>query len=181
MFELNDNLDIKIAKDIGPQKRSAIIIDNFYKNPDEIRELALQQSVDGNRELCGGLPGTRIFVDTMEVQQNLSALLTDLCFDINIWGRAPKYIPFQEELSNLRFLVNVVNDETLLKHPTGIIPHQDFYEDVPYDIHLNSEFGAVIYLNTPEECAGGTSLYSLNGEMTVPRIDNPHIPVIQMD
>jgi len=176
MFELSDELEIKIATNIGPQKRSAVVIDNFYKNPDEIRNLCLESHRSSNKELCSGLPGTRVFLDLPEVKDNLTELLLDLCFDTNIWVKQPEIQSFLHKLSKMRFLCNVIDDESLLKRPFGIIPHQDYYSNAPTDMHLNNQFGAVIYLNTPEECAGGTSLYSLNGEMTVPRLDNPYIP-----
>ena len=31
------------------------------------------------------------------------------------------------------------------------------------------EYGANIYLNTPEECAGGTAWYSFDGKMSIPK------------
>ena len=42
MFEVNPELEITAITDIGPEDRSAIVIDNFYANPDEVRNLALK-------------------------------------------------------------------------------------------------------------------------------------------
>ena len=42
MFEVNPDLEITAITDIGPEDRSAIVIDNFYANPDEVRNLALK-------------------------------------------------------------------------------------------------------------------------------------------
>ena len=36
MYEINDG-DILVATDIGPQKKSAMIMDNFYKDTDSVR------------------------------------------------------------------------------------------------------------------------------------------------
>ena len=60
------------------------------------------------------------------------------------------------------------------------IPHQDYWEGDPNDDQLNVfgdvktslqylhlQFGSVVYLNTPDECAGGTNLYSYKGEMSI--------------
>ena len=41
MFDLSDDLEVKVLKDIGPQKKSVVVIDNFYKDPDSIREMIL--------------------------------------------------------------------------------------------------------------------------------------------
>ena len=38
MFEVNEKLDITVVSDIGNEKRCALIIDNFYKDPDSIRD-----------------------------------------------------------------------------------------------------------------------------------------------
>jgi hypothetical protein len=53
-----------------------------------------------------------------------------------------------------------------------MIPHQDYWEDLPSE-NPKLQFGSVIYLNTPEECAGGTNLYSYNGEMTISSEEKP--------
>ena len=42
MFEVNPECEITAITDIGPDDRSAVVIDKFYKNPDEIRQLALK-------------------------------------------------------------------------------------------------------------------------------------------
>ena len=62
-------------------------------------------------------------------------------------------------------MFNVTNDTYLKKNPLGIIPHQDYWQDEKPTF----QFGSVIYLNTPDECAGGTNLYSRNGEMSIPK------------
>ena len=69
MFEINENLDINVIRNI--KGRSAVIIDNFYKNPDEIRELALSQKASRDGDLTSGLPGKRCFVEIPEVKENL--------------------------------------------------------------------------------------------------------------
>lgn len=177
MFEVNDELDVKIAVDIGPQKKRAVVIDNFYKNPDEVRQLCLDSkkiTPEENPELISSLPGNRVFVDTREVQYNLEKVFFMLCFDPDLWERPFDVNYFQAEWDKTGFMCNVINDSTLLRNPNGIIPHQDSY---PMRMNLQGQFGSVIYLNTPEECAGGTNLYSFNGQMTLPDRGRTGIPV----
>ena len=40
MFELNPMMDITAVVDVGPDNRSAMVIDNLYENPEEVRKLA---------------------------------------------------------------------------------------------------------------------------------------------
>ena len=42
MFELNPQCEVTAVIDIGPDNRSAMVIDNFYQNPHAVRELALK-------------------------------------------------------------------------------------------------------------------------------------------
>ena len=37
MFEISDKLEVIAITDVGPDKRNCMLIDNFYKNPDEVR------------------------------------------------------------------------------------------------------------------------------------------------
>ena len=57
MFEINDG-DILVATDIGPQKKSAMIMDNFYKDPDSVRELCLKSKEVASAD-NSDLPGPR--------------------------------------------------------------------------------------------------------------------------
>ena len=58
MFELNNDLDIKIAK---VNEATVVVVDNFYKKPDEVRELALSLGTSDDPSKTGGLPGIRSF------------------------------------------------------------------------------------------------------------------------
>ena len=60
MFELSENIDVSI-KTVGPQAKRIVIADNFYKNPDEVRDLALKLDAVRDPALINGLPGSRIF------------------------------------------------------------------------------------------------------------------------
>jgi len=186
MFEPNEDAEVKVSKNI--KGRSAVIIDNFYKNPDEIRELALSLKYSDESDLIGGFPGMRGSLDTLEVKEKLYETYLNLCSNKSIWKNAdyhrnpPWYHSsvakgerfFNENLfsrnwDQVGFLVNVLNDTTLKKFPVGIIPHQDFWEADPHhDGCPEFQFGSVIYLNTQDECAGGTNLYSHKDEMSIP-------------
>jgi hypothetical protein len=168
MFETNENAEIKVIENI--KGRSAVIIDDFYKNPDEVRDLALSlEYKDRNvSSLVGGFPGSRSFLDTLEVKEKLYETYLDLCTD-KLWeipGRGRlNLIDFNSNWNKQGFMVNVTNDDLLIKDPLYIMPHQDYFEDE----EPTYQFGSVIYLNTSDECVagGGTSLYSYKGEMSV--------------
>ena len=172
MFEPNDEFELIVLTNIGPEKRSAIVIDNFYKNPDEIRQLSLthpQLTVKDDPELIGGLPGNRVYIPTDEVTNQLKSVFLQLCSELPIWKHKFDENVFNNvwKIKNGGLTCNIVNDRTLLQHPRGIIPHQDYYrQESPIDEKV--QFGCVIYLNTPEECKGGTSLYSYQGQMSIP-------------
>ena len=177
MYEVNDELDVKIAVDIGPQKKRAVVVDNFYKNPDEVRQLCLDSkkiTPEDDPGMISSLPGNRVFIKTEEVAEKLEKVFFMLCFDPDLWEKPFDVEFFHAEWDKSGFMCNVINDSTLLRNPNGIIPHQDSY---PSHINnLRAQFGAVIYLNTPEECAGGTNLYSFNGQMTLPDRGRTGIP-----
>jgi hypothetical protein len=160
MFEPNTKMDIKVITDI--KDRRAVIIDNFYKNPDEIRELALSLEHNDSLELTGGLPGARGIKDTLEVKEKLKDVYWHLCK--NYFGLFNEE-KFSENWDNQIFMVNVLNDDSLKESPLGIMPHQDYWESEPGP---GFQFAAVVYLNTPDECAGGTNLYSHFGNMSIP-------------
>ncbi len=180
MFDLNNELEIKVAKDI--LGRNVVVVDNFYKNPDEVRECALSNLDKKGQEISYG-SFDRIVVDTDEVVDKLYPIYYSLCFDKELWMRDQIYDLqwFDEQWRKTKFICNITNDDTLLRNPLGIVPHQDYYPagDDTFNGVIRSRFGSVIYLNTPEECSGGTNLYSYGGEIS--HFDRPEsgIPVLE--
>ena len=176
-FEINNDLEVKVARVCG---RSLVIVDNFYKNPDEVRQLVLDNR---HNPLAvgdpGHLPGTRLYLDTVRVRDKLYKIYQTLCSDKDLWGRRYNEDKFTSEFRKLRFSVNIINDRSLsimndIHHGSnmyGLVPHQDSYYLLgePY-INPQIQFGSVIYLNTPEECRGGTNVYTFRGEISIPQI-----------
>ena len=81
MFEINPIVysDIHIEKcydhykenDYGYVWRKIFVIDNFYKNPDEVRDFALSCKVKYDKDVLGGALGGRVFEDNPEMIKNL--------------------------------------------------------------------------------------------------------------
>ena len=166
MFE--PSADQRVEK-IKVLDKSVIIVDNFYENPDEIRDLAIQLDYSGEPDVVGGFPGMRGHLDTPQVKKKLYQGFYHLCRelgDLNVEA-------FEKNWDNLGYLVNITKDSELRPNPMGIIPHQDFYEDEPGE-ESTYQYGAVVYLNTEDECAGGTNLYSYEGEMSIPSDYKPN-------
>tara|TARA_B110000881_G_C18482927_1_gene467524 strand:- start:148 stop:852 length:705 start_codon:yes stop_codon:yes gene_type:complete len=165
MFEPNPKMKINVVQ-INKERR-VVVIDDFYKNPDEIRDLALSIDHRTEADLIHNLPGARGVVETAEVKDSLHKVYFQLC---KLYFGHFEEKRFNEHWDNQEFMVNVLNDETLLRTPAGIIPHQDHFklQDGP-----GYQFGAVVYLNTEEECAGGTNVYSHMGNIS---IENDYTP-----
>ena len=163
MFELNPELEIVAITDIGPDKRKAMIIENIYKNPDEVRELCIKLPKQDQFELCQHHPGSRVFIEHKEIHKNLEPLFRQLCCDEQYWERPTDIQCLNRSLAALGFMCNVSNSESVTKKPLGLLPHQDYYSFQPSPF----QFGAVIYLNKGEEEQGGTDMWSFCGKQTI--------------
>jgi hypothetical protein len=168
MFELNE--DAKVAsKDI--KGRTVVIVDNFYRNPDEVRDLALSLKYGDNHSLTAGFPGIRCSLSTPEIKEKLYNLYLDLCTNKLNGGRPFNLDDFNWNWDNQGFMVNCTNDSFMIANPLSEIPHQDYWDGVDENqkpfLASTYQLGSVIYLNTPDECAGGTNLYSYKGEMSI--------------
>ena len=74
MFELSDSLEVIAITDVGPEKRNAMLIDNFYKNPDEVRQIALKLPKREDINLINHHSGTRSVYETQELRKNTERL-----------------------------------------------------------------------------------------------------------
>jgi len=149
VFAVNEELDARVEL-MGWEKKPIVYIDNFYKNPDMVRDLALKIPPTFNRRICGGLPGGRV-----SVNYDLDHLVP-IWMDITteVYGLKKSEKPRLEQAGRaLTFSVNVTGDEQ------WYLPHIDR----PVESELDAGWAAVIYLNTPDECHGGTGFYTYKG------------------
>ena len=156
-FAISDDLDARVEL-MGWQETPIVYIDNFYKNPDKVRNLALRCPPTNNPRVCGGLPGSRV-----DMNMNLDHIhevwrqIAD-----NVYGLTMKEsVTFDEACKAVPFSVNVTQST---KRST--IPHVDY----PVENQTRGWAG-LIYLNKPKECKGGTGFYTYNGQQVNPYQD----------
>lgn len=166
MFEPNEKAKINKIKVLD---KSVIIIDNFYENPDEIRDLAIELQYGEDSALVGGFPGMRGSLGTPEVKDKLYQVFVDLCKKCGDLNEED----FEKNWNNLGFMVNITKDSYIRPNPMGIIPHQDFWENEE-GWESTYQYGAVVYLNYNDESAGGTNLYSYEGKLSIPSDYKPN-------
>jgi hypothetical protein len=177
VFELNVNLDIKIEK-VGEME--VVIIDNFYKNPEMVRDLILNIPATNIQSVTGGTQGyrTQASLDLTNLSKIWHYLSTTIYPHARGWSFDSVYNCFNycNFNSNILTFKEQVNNRT---HSWGV-PHVDGdYEDVISNgdemIKDMGGLAGIVYLNTPEECAGGTSFYSFDGKQTVDQNSRPDV------
>ncbi len=138
-FELSpqDELRVDVTR-VGTGGYPVVIVDNFYRRPEAVRAFALGLPFGSARALYPGVDAfckadTRHFYDRIE----------DLCnpvFPVPMRLEKP-YLPDEYVFS----IITQPLDQFL---PAQRVPHTD-----PWRL------AAVLYLNPPEQCRGGTGIY----------------------
>jgi len=173
MFEVNTNLNIEIKKlydhaknDYGYMWRKVFIIDDFYKNPDEVRDLALNFEPKSDKKYCGNLIGKRVVEDVEDFSKLRDSFKT-LCQYKDWYNLTYDHQEFDEKWDRSKFMVNIT---------TGDEIDQRFNEKMhTYTFHIDgvdSKWAALVYLNKDDECQGGTNFYSWKGDpSSKPRLE----------
>lgn len=164
MFEVNPECEITAITDIGPDDRSAVVIDNFYENPEEVRQLALK--LERKKDIAfnnhpNGID--RAAYETPELRKNVEHLLKQIMFDDEHWGRPADRPTINENMQYMWFLVEYLNEQVMIDQPDRLIPFQLWYEHNPSPFQFKIE----IYLNKEEECFGGTNIWNFAGKTSV--------------
>lgn len=157
VFAINENLSATLFT-IGPSNSKIVIIDNFYKNPHQVRDLALTIPPTQSPGILGGVPGSRI--DAFYNLEHFGRVFDNIIRDVFLPEEKRNLVNsnLTEIFQSATFCVNVIQSTNL----PNKVPHVDNREDF--------RFASTIYLNTPEECAGGTSFYTFNGNQEGPAI-----------
>ena len=163
MFELSESLEVIAITDVGPEKRNCMLIDNFYKNPDEVRKLALKLPKREDINLVNHHSGTRSVYETDELKKNTERLFKELCYDDKFWGRKADQSFIEKNMSVMPFLVDWINQETVAKQPLQLLPFQAYYPENPSPFQFTVE----IFLNQNMTAQGGTDIWAFAGKTTV--------------
>jgi hypothetical protein len=148
VFAINNSHDIEIVT-FGPQKTKVVIVDDFYKNPDLVQNLAITIPPSYRKDLIQGLPGGRIDVvyDFSHMYKIYYEIIKE-DYIIDEEKQSFNSLGLELYFSQTRFCVNVVGSENL--PPSN--PHVDLREP--------NRYASGIFLNPPEQCKGGTAFYS---------------------
>ena len=157
VFEVNPNLEACVHV-IGPEEVRVVVVDNFYKNPDMVRDLTLSIPPTENAKIMAGTPGTRVFghYDFESLYPIFRHLFR------TVYGDLTKNVSDDQIYESVRTTPFCVNINQSVNLPP-VTPHIDDRDSML--------FAAGIYLNTPEECQGGTSFYMLNGKQSITNED----------
>ena len=155
-FAINTPVDATVEL-MGWEKFPIVYIDNFYKNPDKVRNLALRTPGTKSPRILGGVPGERV-----DISFNLEHIWP-IWIEIaeNVYGLEQKEKKaFEMSCMNISFSVNVTQSHYRRKKP---------HIDLP-DVS-DRGWAGVVYLNKPKECKGGTGFYTYKGQQVNPRQD----------
>jgi hypothetical protein len=140
IFARNGRLEVK-REVIGDSAITVLTVDDFYRDPDKVRDLAFVTPATRSRRVTDNAPIARseISLDTHLIYDFVVGLIA------REFGLAPEQAAALEGRD--LFVTNILRTDVALG-PTQKIPHFD-----------QTRFAAQVYLNTPEECRGGTGLY----------------------
>jgi hypothetical protein len=136
LIKINDELELKIEY-IPDTDHKIFIIDNFLKNPEDLRDIASKQLFEKITENENGHPSW-VSITNLKFNQITK---TAKYITKNYYGAS------EEDKFKVLYQFNLFEGGTPCNY-TSILPHTD-----------NSFFAFQIYLNLPEECEGGTNFY----------------------
>jgi len=153
-FAVNEELNARVEV-MGWQEFPIVYIDNFYKNPDKVRNLALRCPPTNNPRICGGVPGTRVDMNmNLDHMHEVWKSIAD-----NVYGlKMGEVNTFDQACLQVPFSVNVTQSKDRVR-----LPHIDY----PFGSDGRGWAG-LIYLNKGKECQGGTGFYNYKGQQVNP-------------
>jgi hypothetical protein len=148
--------------DQGACWRSIFQIDNFYRNPDEVRDYALSCETTTDKNKCGDMIGSRVYEKNFEMECNLKPVFEKLVKN-DVWGKNLRQdgrggfdaTEWDKLWTNMPFICNITYGKDFAER-------EDSYNGKLVTYHKDHDkhrWAAVIYLNKPEECEGGTRFY----------------------
>ena len=164
MFEANPlsnyNLTVKRVYDHSKDNdqgfiwRKVFIVDDFYRDPDQVRDYALSCELKGGKEYCGSLVGKRVVEDSQEMIDNLRPIFSTLCNQREWNNLEYDDTEFHSKWDNMKFMVNSTTHDDIMERFTDTVYCYTHHKD-----NIGYKWAALVYLNKDDECNGGTNFY----------------------
>ena len=159
MFETNSINDFHIEKcydhskdnDYGYVWRKVFVVENFYRKPDEVRDLALSYTPRYEKEIRAGLIGGRVCEDNPEMIKNLKPVFEELCQHKEWYNLPWDKENFDSKWQDHKFMVNVTTNNDIVEAFKGSQMCYTHHKD-----NKGSRWAAIVYLSTGD---GGTNFY----------------------
>jgi hypothetical protein len=148
-FAVNNEIDIEIVTIEGTDNQ-VVIADDFYKNPDTVRQIILNTPYP----IWKDQPDTRNFIDYYDCRQSLN--LTYIAPQLAVKQIAEQFLHIAVNAPAQTFNTNLF--KLLTEQPANSQPY-------PHDD--GNLLAALVMLNTEAECSGGTAFYRCKS----PRLD----------
>ena len=155
-FAINTPVDARVEL-MGWEEIPIVYIDNFYKNPNMVRNLAIKSPPTSDPRILGGVTGSRVasFFDF----QHIYPVWVEIAQ--GVFGlKKEEEDKFEASMFSTPFSVNVTQSKD---RPD--LPHIDL-PDV-----TSRGWAGLIYLNKGDECKGGTGFYTYKGHQVNPKQD----------
>ena len=140
--------------DYGYIYRKVFIVEDFYRNPDEIRDYALSCELKKDKKYCGGLVGKRVVEDRPDMIQNLEPVFSELCQHKEWYNLEYDDAEFKQKWSEMKFMVNHTTHEDIMEKFSDVCYTYTHHKD-----NIGSKWAALVYLNKEDECNGGTNFF----------------------
>ena len=155
-FAINTPVDARVVL-MGWEDIPIVYIDNFYKNPNMVRNLAIKLPPTSDPRILGGVTGSRVasFFDF----QHIYPVWVEIAQ--GVFGlKKEEEDKFEASMFSTPFSVNVTQSKD---RPD--LPHIDL-PDI-----TSRGWAGLIYLNKGDECKGGTGFYTYKGHQVNPKQD----------
>jgi hypothetical protein len=162
VFKTNKNLTLEVVE-IKSENESAkiVIVDNFYENPDLVRNLALSIPPTTNERITSYLPSGKNSgrINAFYLMDSLGPvydrILRETFPEILLpeFAKSGRSDQIVGSFMRATFMANVMTSENLPPR----VPHIDCAD--------SRAFASSVYLNTNDECKGGTGFYSFGGKI----------------
>ena len=193
MFEINVDLRVRTEKiqdvywsstDTGVVnfdkskliEKMIFVIDDFYQNPDEIRNLTKKSDLHTDKDKLVSAIGRRVWREEPEIMfemaHQMGSVFEQLCSHPNWHIKFDKEHHY-EKWNSMRFVINVTNNHEIVD--SGKSSDTICHIDGPYN-----KWASLVYLNTSdeygeEETTPGTGFYSLvppdlDGKINKPKL-----------